>query len=76
MEGAAMQEQARDVNHLVDVVREEYLEMPGLRLTPPQVKRLWGLDEPTCNLVLHTLEEDHFLRRTARNDYVRADLAR
>lgn len=28
-----------------DRVRGEFLEMPGLRLTMPQARRLWGLEE-------------------------------
>ena len=66
--------QQSDVNHWVCVVRGEYLEMPGLRLTTPQVQRLWGLDPQTCTVVLSTLEHDHFLRRTPKNAYVRADM--
>ena len=34
-----------------DVVRRvqgEYLEMPGLRLTEAQARRLWNLDEASC----------------------------
>lgn len=64
-----------DLNHLLQVVQAEYLEMPGLQLTKPQVQRLWGLDSPTCEAVLTTLERTRFLRRSVRNSYVRADLA-
>ena len=62
-----------DINHVLQVVQSEYLEMPGLRLTKPQVQRLWGLDAPTCEAVLKALERTRFLRRSAGNSYVRAD---
>jgi hypothetical protein len=46
---------------LLDRVRGEYLEMPGLRLTLPQAQRLFGLDSVSCALVLETLAREHFL---------------
>jgi hypothetical protein len=61
--------------HIADwlrLVQAEYDEMPGLNLTKPQVRRLWGIDESTCDAVLETLEAAQFLRRTERNAYVRA----
>jgi hypothetical protein len=54
------------------LVQAEYQEMPGLNLTKPQVQRLWGLDEATCNEVLGTLETEHFLKRTSRDGYILA----
>ena len=42
----------------------EFVEMPGLRLTLPQAKRLWDLDEPTCLRILDRLVEFGFLCRT------------
>ena|SRR5579862_8185596 len=45
---------------------DEYLEMPGLRLTSAQAQRLWGLDADTCTQLLQSLTEQHFLHR--RND--------
>jgi hypothetical protein len=46
-------------------IQSEYDEMPGLKLTEAQAQRLWGLDGNTCRLVLATLLERRFLRRTA-----------
>jgi len=46
---------------LIARVTGEYLEMPGLRLTPDQARRLWGLDTDTCALVLRALVETGFL---------------
>jgi hypothetical protein len=46
--------------------------MPGLKLTEAQARRLWNLDSDTCRLVLVTLVQRRFLRRTATGMYVRA----
>jgi len=42
-------------------IRAEYQEMPGLRLTLDQARRLWGLDEATCVASLRQLVEARFL---------------
>lgn len=54
----------------VQLVQAEYLEMPGLQLTKAQVRRLWGLEDQTCDLVLQELVATHFLKRTPRDEYV------
>jgi hypothetical protein len=46
-------------------IREEFREMPGLRLTPAQATRLWGLERDTCRAVIDTLVAAEFLRWTA-----------
>ncbi len=48
-------------DRLLARVRGEYLEMPGLRLTLEQARRLWGLDPQACRHVLSTLIEAGFL---------------
>ena len=53
------------------LIRGEYLEIPGLNLTKPQIERLWGLDTATCQSLLDALVGSRFLRRTARDGYVR-----
>ena len=50
----------------------EFNELPGLKLTEAQARRLWALDGHACHLVLRTLIERRFLRRTASSMYVRA----
>ena len=45
--------------------------MPGMRVTAPQARRLWGLDEPTCDEVLSFLVDAHFLCKTATHGYTR-----
>lgn len=58
----------------LQVIRSEYLEMPGLSLTKPQVQRLWGLDSESCNALIDEMVSVRFLRKTPRNCYVRADI--
>lgn len=57
----------------LQLVRAEYDEFPALHLTKPQVRRLWNLDEATCDAVIQTLESQRFLRRTPSAAYVRND---
>jgi len=49
----------------------EYLEMPGMRLTVPQVERLCGLDGTLCKQVLDALVEARFLSARADGRYER-----
>jgi hypothetical protein len=59
-----------DMTDLLRLVRAEYREMPGLRLTQRQAQRLWNLDPTTCEAVLEELEAVRFLRRTSDDSYV------
>ncbi len=52
-------------------VRGEYLEMPGLRLTPAQAARLLGLEPQVCCDVLAILVAEGFLGRTQDGCFVR-----
>jgi hypothetical protein len=61
-----------DIGRLAERVRGEYLEMPGLRLTPVQACRLWAIDEAHCHAVLNTLVDSGFLVRTADGAFTRA----
>ena len=58
----------------VQVVRSEYLEMPGLSLTKPQAQRLWGLDAETCEALIDEMVSAKFLRRMPGDRYVRNNL--
>jgi hypothetical protein len=49
---------------LIGRVFGEFVEMPGLRLTVAQAKRLWDLDEQTCVRILDRLVEFGLLCRT------------
>ena len=63
----------RPLERYLDVIRAEYRESPGLRLSRAQVERLWHLDHPTCDAVLVQLVSAGFLRCTRDGQYVRAD---
>jgi hypothetical protein len=58
------------VTDWLHLVQSEYLEMPGLHLTRPQIRRLWGLEDDTCDALLEQLLATHFLRRTHQDAYV------
>ena len=64
---------ARGVDFWRELIHAEYLEMPGLHLTKPQVQRLWGIDEFTCDVVLAAPEDEKFLHRTAQDTYARVE---
>ena len=57
-------------------VKAEFLEMPGLRLTEAQARRLWGLDSTLCATLLATLVDANFLFRTSDGSVMRVDRAR
>ena len=57
----------------LELVRAEYLEIPGLQLTKPQAQRLWEFDPVMCDAVLAALIDVKFLRRTRSDTYVRAN---
>ena len=54
-------------------VKGEFLEMPGLRLTEPQARRLWGLDAASCGALLKALVEAKFLFRTRDGAFMRVE---
>jgi hypothetical protein len=56
-------------------VQGEFLEMPGLRLTQPQARRLWGMDDALCNALLGALVEAKFLFQTRDGAFMRVDSA-
>jgi hypothetical protein len=65
------------VRHREDIVRRvqgEFLEMPGLRLTEPQARRLWALEPSLCSAVLTELVNNGFLLRTRDGAFVRVDV--
>ncbi|HZT75492.1 MAG TPA: hypothetical protein VFA27_02460 [Vicinamibacterales bacterium] len=64
---------AATLSDWLDLVRAEYHEIPGLHLTKPQMRRLWGLDAATCDALLDALMALQILRRTRTGAYVRAD---
>ena len=55
-----------------DRIKAEYLEMPGMRLTPAQVERLSGVDVAICEAVLDDLVRAQFLCKAVDGSYARA----
>ena len=47
--------------------------MPGLRLTPAQAQRLWGLTRHECESLMHLLLDNRFLRCTRDGSFVLFD---
>ena len=68
-----MIESSRAIQDVVRRIRGEYLEMPGLRLTAEQARRLWRLDETACEAVLGALVDARFLAKTRDGAFVRDD---
>jgi len=62
-----------DLEVIARRVRAEFREMPGLRLTPAQARRLWGLDVDLCHEVIDALVASDFLRWTAAGAVTRAE---
>jgi len=58
---------------VIQRIKAEYIEMPGLKLLPAQAERLWNLDRADCEAVLGQLVESHFLQKTSDGAFVRAD---
>ena len=58
---------------LVQRIRAEFEEMPGLRLTLTQAARLWGVDHAECLAVVDALVGTSFLRWTPRGTIARVD---
>jgi hypothetical protein len=54
-----------------DRIRAEFLEMPGMTLTPEQVRRLCGVDINVCEGVLNDLVRARFLTSTTDGSYRR-----
>ena len=54
---------------ILNRVRGEFLEMPGLRLRIEQAQRLWGLDRSTCEDLLKSLVDAKFLSRREDDAY-------
>jgi hypothetical protein len=59
---------------LLQRIRAEFIEMPGLRVTLRQAARLFHLDPVACDVALRILTEDGFLARGTRDGYRRAEV--
>ena len=54
-------------------IQAEFGEMPGLKLTAAQARRLWGADQESCDTWLACLVTSGFLARTRDGAFVRRD---
>ena len=66
----------RPANDLLRRIQGEFLEMPGLRLTEPQARRLWNLDALSCSTVVSVLLDAGFLFKTSDGSLMRVDQAK
>src|SRR5713226_4628789 len=57
---------------LLQRVREQYSEMPGLTLTKPQAMRLFGVAPSVCAAMFRALVMENFLSRTGEGVFVRS----
>ena len=70
-----MEERLACKDQIVGRIRAEFLEMPGLRLTGAQARRLWGLDQVVCEALLGALVEAKFLFQTRDGAFMRIEHA-
>ncbi|HEY3093759.1 MAG TPA: hypothetical protein VGJ52_11700 [Vicinamibacterales bacterium] len=60
------------LDELLRRVQAEFLEMPGLRVTRAQARRLWALDDTVCEAVLAALVDARFLVESRNASFMRA----
>ena len=58
--------------NVLNRIRSEYLEMPGLTLKSEQLQRLCGVDHDACEQVLSALVEAGFLSVLEDGSYARS----
>jgi hypothetical protein len=63
------------ITPLLQRIQSEFLEMPGLRLTPAQAARLWALDRQTSERLLDGLTMTGFLLKSRDGAYLRTSAA-
>ena len=68
-------EQDRLTDEVLRRVQGEFLEMPGLRLTGAQARRLWGLDAGVCEALLGLLVDANFLFKTRDGAFMKREQA-
>jgi hypothetical protein len=65
----------REVKEALSRIRNEFTEMPEMKLTMPQVSRLLCLPTAACEVALATLVDTGFLIRTENGSFVRTTSA-
>jgi|SoiMethySBSTD1v2_1073268.scaffolds.fasta_scaffold01155_6 DNA-binding IclR family transcriptional regulator len=63
------------IEQLFPRARGEFLEMPGLRLTPQQAARLWAVDPAMSERLLDALAQAGFLNRNSAGAYSLTSMA-
>jgi hypothetical protein len=61
------------IDDVLQRIQGEFIEMPGLRLTPAQAQRLWGLDRSVCDQLLDALVQKKFLSQTRDGSFIKTD---
>ena len=61
------------IDDVLQRIQGEFVEMPGLRLTPAQAQRLWGLERDVCDALLGALVDAKFLSQTRDGAFIRLD---
>ena len=64
------------IDDVLQRIQGEFVEMPGLRLTPAQAQRLWGLEGDVCDALLGALVDAKFLAQTRDGAFVRMEGAK
>ncbi len=64
------------IQDAIELIQMEYAEMPELRLTFSQARRLWNFSEELCERALTELLVSGFLGRTPDGSYVRRRASR
>ena len=62
------------IDEAIALMRMEYLEMPELKLTLGQAKKLWNLPSDVCESALGRLVRSEFLVVTREGSYLRRSL--
>jgi CheY-like chemotaxis protein len=62
----------RERNNALREARADFLDLPGLRLTPEDGARLWKVDVDMCTRLLDSMVDERFLVRTRDGRYKRA----
>ena len=55
-------------------IRVEFIEMPDLKLTSAQARRLWNLTQEACDVALAILVRSGFLGQTTDGQFLRRGL--
>ena len=55
-------------------IRVEFIEMPDLKLTSAQARRLWNLTQEACDMALAVLVRTGFLGQTTDGRFLRSGL--